>query len=315
MTLENVPSLIYAFSPSYLKIHGDSANQEIIITIYANGVSTSFKRYTDSTSYIILPLAKIAKFAFANLDVNDVIVGVAPTFTISKLVQTVSITVGSIAAISIPCVYGAEQIGMQNDIYETIYKFDTMPLTLTQSIIGSLYIDGNLISNSFGTDYYISTATKYEIKSGTTILKSFTIKPLAHCSDNVYLRWVDKQGQYKYFEFILGESYQETKVGDILSKELLNLNATSNGLYKSSTRLIDITGNNIQSLTVPTANYSQQRLLQSIESAIHVCKYIGNNKWVEVTARMTPIKIDERWKQNQTVNLEIIMPDLYLQSI
>lgn len=315
MTLENVPSLIYAFSPSFLKIKGDSVNQEVTIVVSANGLSTSFKRYTDAAKYITLPLSKIAKFAFANVDVNDVVVGIAPTLTTSKLVQNVSITVGVLTPVVIPCIYGAAQIGLQNSIYETVYKFSGMPLTLTQNILGTLYVDGTSIGDTLGDEYYISTATRYEIKSGATILKSFTIVPLAHCSESVYLRWIDPTGQYKYFEFLLGESYQETKAGDVISKELLSLDATSNGLYKASTKIMDVSGNAIKSLSVPTATYLQQKLLQSLEASIHVCMYLGDNKWVEVAARMTPIKIDERWKQNQTVNVEIVMPNLYLPSL
>ena len=80
-------------------------------------------------------------------------------------------------------------------------------------------------------------------------------------------------------------------------------------------QIIDIQGSEMIGLSVPIANYTQQKLLKTLETSIKVWRYLGSDKWVEVIVKMNPIKLDEKWKQNQSVELQIIMPDLYLQTL
>lgn len=313
---------IFAFSPSYIQITGTAPLQEVTLTA-SNGVT--FKRTTDSANKCTFPLMYVLKSFFASVDVGDVIPMTIGNFNAaSKLMQkakTITLKVGAdtnTLVLTYDILFGALQVAEIEPTNITIYRFGTLPLTVMQDY-GNYFWDDDGSSfddNLYGKDVFPSLAiTQVQFKTGSTIHKTINISDLSYCSDGVYLRWVDRLGQYKYYQFKQKSYYNETTGGDSFNKELLSLEPTSNGLYKSQKQLIDIEGNPVQIIGLATATYEQQKHIQSLESSIKAWKYLGSNKWVEVEVKMKPIELDEMYQQNQSVELQITLPNLYLQSL
>lgn len=322
IAISTVPTRAFAFSPSKLTITGATAGQQIDFTF--NGFSAT--RYADSTGMLIFPLAKALKSAWATTDVGDVISASAGSAnSASKLIKTVTLGIKNSSGTNlfaspytITAIWGALQVAETESESETIYRFGSLPLTVTQNIGDNLWDnDGNVFGNCFGKDFFVPNYPEQilRFKTGSTVHKTITVQDLEYCENDVYLRWVDRQGQYKYFAFRLGASKDNSKAGDLFNKELTDLSATTNGLYKSQTQLINIEGVPVQSLSLPTATYEMQRFIKSLETSVKCWKYLGSNQWVEVTAAVKPIVLDERFQSNQSIELEITLPQLYLQSL
>lgn len=312
-------SPLFAFSPSEISITTTNANQKV--TFEFN--SFSFVRYSGSDKKLVMPLSKILKSAWATEDIGDTQSLAEGAVRTSKLIKTFTLKVTpeseSYQDVSITTVFGANQVGVSEPETETIYRFGKptlLPLTVTQHKGNELWTNNGNTGNQFGKDYQVPlNATIIEFSIPDLPKKTFNIVDLPYCDNNIYLRWVNNYGQYKYFAFLYGESANESKVGDTFKKELRNLSATTNGLFKNQNQIIDIQSTPTIGLSVPTATYEQQKHLQSLETSIKCWRYLGNNQWVEVTAKVEPIVIDERWKQNKSVNLQIIMPELYLPTL
>lgn len=312
---------LFAFSPSKLSLTGATAGQQIDFTF--NGFSAT--RYADSSGNLIFPLAKALKSAWATTDVGDVEpASPADPNSATKLMKTITLDVKSggshvgASPYTITAIWGALQVGETEPTTDTIYRFGDLPLSVIQNIGSDTWVNGSgAAGDLIGKDFFLDTDyTKIEFKTGSTVHKTITIQDVDYCStDTVYLRWVDSLGQYKYFGFILGASQSKSKAGDVFNRELLDLSSTTNGLYKSQTQLIDIEADSVQLLSVPTATYEQQQHIKTLETSVKCWKYLGSDKWVEVIAAVKPIVLDERFKSNQAIELEITLPKLYLQTL
>ena len=315
---------VFAFSPASIEITGTTSNQEVIIS-WENG---TLKRYTNTSNKVILPLQKIFKSFFVGIDVGEIASFSGGYANLgSKLILTdkdIIISIGAdTSTLTYDIIWGALQVGETEPSEETIYLFGTFPLVITQN-------NGNYLWDSYGyidDDYYgkdinitqIITdnqiINKLQFRQDSTVLKTINVVKENTCFADEYLRWIDKTGQYRFYGFTKVESYTESKAGSMLNRELFNLSATSSGIYKGQNQIIDIQGSEMIGLSVPIANYTQQKLLKTLETSIKVWRYLGSDKWVEVIVKMNPIKLDEKWKQNQSIELQIIMPDLYLQTL
>lgn len=330
ISISTVPTRAFAFSPSKIVISGATANQKIDFEF--NGFFST--RYADALGDLTFPLSKVLKSAWATEEVGDVLPFTAFVNSSSKLIKSVVLNIKSNNAhilsspYTISAIWGALQVAEVEPTVETIYKFGTLPLTITQNI--GQYFRNSVVSawagNGIGKDIDVQALILQDtivpsIKLGTgtdenpTYLKEIFIEELPYCSDSVYLRWIDRYGQYRYFAFLNGESANTVKQGDSYTKELLDLSPSVNGLYKTQNQLIDNSGSPVIGISVPTATYAQQKFLQGLETAIKVYKHLGSNQWVEVGCAVESIKIDERWKQNKSVNLAITMPNLYLPTL
>lgn len=316
-----IPSTrLFAFSPSVLTITGLTAGQKIDFTF--NTFTAS--RYADGAGAITMPLSKVLKSCWATSDVGDTesaSAGSANSGT--QLVKTLTLDVKSggshigASPYTITAIWGALQVAEVEPTTETIYRFDTLPLTVTQNIGNKLFADATDKGNLSGKDYFVNTESVVYIKQDSTVLRTINIVDLPYCSEtDIYLKWVNRFGKYRYFAFKKGASRQDTKAGDSFTKELLNLSSTTNGLYKSQNQLIDISGSPIILAGIPTATYEQQKHIQTLESSVKAWLYnTADSKWIEVTVKMNPIVIDERYQSNQAIELEVILPNLYLQSL
>lgn len=320
---------VFAFSPNKATVTTSAVNDVITVSWVANGINQSLKRYTGVGNTVDIPLMYIFKSFFAGTEIGDVLpVSSNYANTASKLFltgKTISIEKGGqTAVLTFDVIWGALQIGEVESSVEEIYTFGTLPVLLTQNI--GNYVNDNdgssIDTNNYGKDMYVNSiistypsidTIRFQTLPSTTHKTYNIIK--STCENGIFLRWVDRIGNYKQFLFMHGASNQESKAGESFTKELLTTDATSSGLYKGQSQLIDISGNNVDLCSVVTATYNQQKYIQSLETSIKAWKYLGANKWVEVTVKMNPIKIDERFQQNQSIELEVISPNLYLQSL
>ena len=318
-TVTLAQSRMFAFSPYVLTVADADPNQEVVFKF--NGFES--KRYASPTGAITLPLSKILKSAWATEEVGDLELPTAGTVSdASKLFKVFNIETFinnvEIDEQEVQVIWGALQITVGEPNTDTIYRFGTRPLLYTINNGNKLFVNTSTeISYYIGGDYRVAaTDTKLELKLNTELKKTVTIVDLPTCSDNEYIMWINRYGQYRFFEFIRVESNEDVKAGDIFTKEPLTMNSTTNGLYKSQSNVIDLSGNEIIMLAYPSATYEIQKFLQSLSTALKVYRFVQNDtKWVEVTAKFSPIKIDERWKQNQSIEFEIVMPNLYTQSL
>lgn len=319
VTVSLAQTRMFAFSPYVLTIAGATSGQ--VFDFAFNGFT--LRRYASTAGTLTLPLSKILKSAWATEEVGDLEIADGTYVNLaSKLIKSFNIVVKSggstINTKAVVAIWGALQVSEAENTIDTIYRFGTRMLTYTINNGNKLFVNTSTdLDNCFGVDYFVQpTDIKLELKQSTSLLKTVNIVDLPTCSDNEYIMWIDQSGQYRFFEFIRVESYKDVKAGDIFTKELLTMNSTTNGLYKSQSNVIDLSGNEIILLGYPSATYEIQKFLQSLSTALKVYRFVENNtKWVEVTAKFSPIKIDERWKQNQSIEFEIVMPNLYTQSL
>ena len=314
-------SRVFAFSPSKLSITGAISGQQIDFSF--NGFTNT--RYADSSGNLVMPLSKVFKSAWAGVDVGDVLPFSGYVNASSKLVKTVTLDVKSggnhigSSPYTFTAIWGALQVGETEPTEETIYRFGDLPLIYTQNIGDYLWDNDGLFfdANLNGKDFEIISSIS-QIKEQTlpsTTHKTINIVNLQTCPNDVYLRWVDRFGQYKHFAFNLGVNTHESKAGDAFNSELMDLSATSNGLYKTQSQLINIDATPKQAIGIDSATYEIQKFVQSLETSIKCWKYLGSDKWMEVNVKMTPIKLDEVYQKTQSIEIEISLPDLYLQSL
>ena len=312
-------SRVFAFSPSKLSITGAISGQQIDFSF--NGFTNT--RYADSSGNLIMPLSKVFKSAWAGVDVGDVLPFSGYANVSTKLVKTITLDVKSggnhigASPYTFTAIWGALQVGETEPTEETIYRFGDLPLIYTQNIGDYLLYSTGQGGNTNGFDVLIpNNVSSFVVQTlPSTTHKTINIVNLPTCQNDVYLRWVDRFGQYKHFAFTIGVNTQESKAGDAFNRELMDLSATSNGLYKTQSQLINIDATPKQAIGIDSATYEIQKFVQSLETSIKCWKYLGSDKWMEVNVKMTPIKLDEVYQKTQSIEIEISLPDLYLQSL
>ena len=316
---------LFVFSPYYVEITGTAPNQDVTLTA-SNGVT--FKRQTDASNKAVFPLMYVLKSFFATTEVGDVLptgVGVYVN-TSSKLVKTdttLTFKVGTdvnTLVLTYDLIWGALQVAEAEPTGVEIYAFGTLPLTVTQNIGNTIGDNNDALdydNPNMGSDVDVAKIIDSDtlvnaiqfITTPSTIHKTFNIAK-STCEAGTYLRWV-YQGDYKYFLFKLKNSLDDTKQGDNFNRELLSLEPSADGLFKGQNQLIDITGNPTEVVGLATATYNQQKHIKTMQRSIKVWKYLGSNEWVEVGVKMNPIVLDEMYQQNQSIELTVILPDLY----
>ena len=144
--------------------------------------------------------------------------------------------------------------------------------------------------------------------SDVEIVKTYTVKELPYCAGGHYLRWLDPEGEYKYFYFAPGIIKDELKDGVNIQQ-----NVWGTDDLKSDIVLKDKTGNETYECGVLSANYQQQLHLIGLQRSIKQWIW-ENDVWVECRVQMPPIAIN-RFRSPVEVNLTIIKPSLYMQSL
>ena len=320
---------MFIFSPYYIEVTGTAAQQQIKITI--NG--EDFVRFTNAAYKAKFPISGgVLKAFFAGVEFGDVAAHETGKYAnaASKVIQkakTITIQVGSDAnkkVLTYDLIWGALQIGETEPTKSTIYRFGTLPLTLTQlSGEWSQYGQELLEWNTYGKDIDIQKAYtdnkkgKYLFVYGTDplyITKEITVIDLPYCDNGYYLRWLSLTEGYKYFYFQPHAEGYNTENGASIKQNVWSLEPTSDGLLKSDTLLMNKKGAEVIECGIKNADYLQQKHLQTLQLSTKQWLYMGNNIWMEVKVEMDAITID-RFREKKEVIIKINKPALQLQSL
>ena len=316
---------VFAFSPYKCVVTGTAVAQAVVFTF--NGKTLT--RYTGSDNKVTINLTKLFQSYFVGVETGDVAAVVSSTYanTASKLIQldkTINVAIGASSHNMVfDILYGALQQGETEPTTETIYRFGTLPLTITQN--NGVWCDygstGNMLeNNTFGKDIDIQEAYsdekygKYRFVHGTNpdfvVTREITVVDMAVCPESYYLRWIDrKTSSYKYYNFLLGRNTKAASNGATFNYNVLELSAT-NGLYKNTLQTLEKISTETITVVEPSADLLQQTHIQSIFDSPKVWLYMGNSEWMEVnTSESSFEKIRNDGKKEIQVN--IILPQKY----
>lgn len=323
-------SRMFIFSPYYIEVTGTAAQQQIKITI--NG--ENFVRFTNASYKAKFPISGgVLKAFFAGVEFGDVSSHETGKYTnaASKVIQkakTITIQVESDVnkkVLTYDLIWGALQIGESEASESTIYRFGTLPLTLTQlSGEWSQYGLELLEWDTYGKDIDIQKAYTDNkktpflyIASGSPVVvitKKITVIDLSYCDNGYYLRWLSLTEGYKYFYFQPHAEGYNTEDGSSIKQDVWSLEPTAEGLLKSDTLLMNKKGAEVIECGIKNADYLQQKHLQTLQLSTKQWLYMGSNIWMEVKVEMDAITID-RFREKKEVIIKINKPALQLQSL
>lgn len=313
---------VFAFSPYKCVVTGTAIAQAVVFTF--NGKTLT--RYTGSDNKVTISLTRLFQSFFVGVETGVVLPRVTGKYTNtgSKLIQLDKTINVAIAASShnmvFDIMYGALQQGETEPTEETIYRFGTLPLTITRNIgdrtqHGALILEGE----SAKCDIDIQKAYLDDKKEPYFFTESLdpTItnrrinvidKPV--CPESYYLRWIDrKTSSYKYYNFLLGKNNKSTANGATFNYNVLELDSVD-GLYKNSLQTLEKISTETITVVEPSADILQQTHIQSIFDSPKVWLYMGNSEWMEVnTSESSFEKIRNDGKKEIQIN--IILPQKY----
>jgi hypothetical protein len=320
---------MFIFSPYYIEVTGTAAQQQIKITI--NG--ENFVRFTNASYKAKFPISGgVLKAFFAGVEFGNVAAHETGKYTnaASKVIQkakTITIQVESdvnTKVLTYDLIWGALQIGETEPSKSTIYRFGTLPLTLTQLSGEWCQYGLELLEwDTYGKDIDIQKAYtdnkkgKYLFVYGTNpsyITKDISVVDLPDCGNGYYLRWLSLTEGYKYFYFQPHAEGYNTEDGSSIKQDVWSLEPTPEGLLKSDTLLMNKKGAEVIECGIKNADYLQQKHLQTLQLSTKQWLYMGSNIWMEVKVEMDPITID-RFREKKEVIIKINKPALQLQSL
>lgn len=313
---------VFAFSPYKCVVTGTAIAQAVVFTF--NGKTLT--RYTGSDNKVTISLQKLFQSFFVGVETGVVLPRVTGYYanTASKLIQldkTINVAIGASSNNMVfDIMYGALQQGETEPTTENIYRFGTLPLTVTQNIGERIQYGLDTLENvTFGTDIDIQQAyadnkkTPYLFTSGadpTIIHKTINVIDKPVCPESYYLRWIDrKTSSYKYYNFLLGRNTKSASNGATFNYNVLELSATD-GLYKNTLQTLEKISTETITVVEPSADILQQTHIQSIFDSPKVWLYMGNSEWMEVnTSESSFEKIRNDGKKEIQIN--IILPQKY----
>lgn len=313
---------VFAFSPYKCVVTGTAIAQEVVFTF--NGKTLT--RYTGSDNKVTISLQKLFQSFFVGVEVGIVLQTVPGKYTNtgSKLIQSdkaINVAIGASSHDMIfDIMYGALQQGETEPTEETIYRFGTLPLTITRNI-GDRTQHGPLILESESAKCDIDIQKAYlddkkepyfftESVDPTITNRRINVIDMPVCPESYYLRWIDrKTSSYKYYNFLLGRNTKSASNGATFNYNVLELSAT-NGLYKNILQTLEKISTETITVVEPSADILQQTHIQSIFDSPKVWLYMGNSEWMEVnTSESSFEKIRNDGKKEIQIN--IILPQKY----
>ena len=214
---------VFAFSPDYIEVAtGTTSGVEVTLTY---DTLKTLKRFTDVNGHVRFPIGgreSVLDYWFAGVEFGQVAAPTGYVNSASKLIQSAKTMVISATGYdpltyTFNIIWGALQIGETEPTTEEIYRFGTIPLTITQNQGAYVYDNDSTAINAdcFGKDVFLNSnlnITQVKIQSASphsTTYKTYNIKDIDYCT-GIYLRWIYK-GEYKYFLFNVGTELDDLK--------------------------------------------------------------------------------------------------------
>lgn len=145
---------------------------------------------------------------------------------------------------------------------------------------------------------------------GVTFTKTVRIKRV--CSGDVYLKYIDKNGQYRFYNF--NRFYEKKDSPKLIGSTNNTINSLLND--KSNKKNIGYENSSILNVIATDVESDEIDFLADIYTSPRVYMQIGNydldGDWVLVTVKSKDNIRKKRKGNFYTVELEITMPDQYL---
>lgn len=323
ISLEIPEMRVYAFSPSFAKVTAPVLTE---ITLTFNSLTQ--KRIVSGLGYVLFPLQPIFASFFADTKFGEI-----GTFTNSLNTQSKTIIKDAEITISghstadnedvtttqlFNIVWGAEQIAANYKQLETIYLFDGWDATITHNIGDSdsyIFIPEIGYKTSFGKELKLDSTFGNIIwieGNGGIELKKWYIKNMPACPNSLYLRWIDLEGEYKYYLLQIGSTDEESKNGETANKYPFTTSAV-NGVKEGRIKMYNKAATVSISCGIQTADDDQTELMRGLQESLLQWAYIGGN-WVEVVVDAMTIS-RKRKEGNRQIDVKVILPQLYTQSL
>lgn len=326
-------SPIPAFAPQKLGISATYAVRPYDVTFN----SKTIRRFLDIYGNSRLPITGICESFFSNVEFGDI---PSNSGGIGNAVSKLMAVNKPILITGYPPAGGSETLYNANwDILfatahptlreqstETIYQYQSMPLTVTHNKTGTSKVywgtSSNATYSSYSKEIWLSAisqaVTKVEfINSSSQIVKTYTVKQCAKTlnSDRVYVRWIDIFGTYKYYMFDVSTVSEDADTNGIFRKDVTYFNANDAALGIIPSR-IQVKNRAVTKKIVAGVSAIDDELfphMLSLSRALKVWIFDGVN-WIEVTMSASQV---QRTVLNglPSVEFEFIYPEYYTQTI
>lgn len=324
---------IFAFQPNYVEVYGTSVAlaAQTAITFTYNGFT--LVRYCDANGVCTIPIQGILQSFFANVEFGEVKYSESASYMnadskLMKAGKTLTIKVGTdtnTKVLTFDIIWGALQVNKTEPNTVYIYEFTggtgNYWLTVTNNI-GTSYVRGAQTETSaLGKDISIDEMTAngitgdLQLKTGSTVNRTYKITQIAACNDDVYLRWISPQGEYKYYALKYGSESLVSKQGGTfnyypLSQDPIGLNSD---YYKNRLQLKNKSVMKSIECGEPSADENKTIHLETLLQSLKVWMY-DVNKWVEVQLKDMTIG-RKRLENRREINVSIILPEYNTQSL
>lgn len=247
-------------------------------------------------------------------------------------------------------IWGGLQLGQIEPTSEIIYSWEGLPITITNTwatgyklkfvsgetreiVVSGLTkgsnIDLDVALASFKNQYnsleynpleYMTSITPLTVidfdfiltNDGSTPLKTYHIDTQGGCLDGKYIRWIDMQGEYKYYLLQQASQSTDAKNGESF-RHYPTTTVSLNGYIRSRNQLISKTTTKTIQCGVQTADDDVTLLLRGCQNSIKHWVY-ENATWVEITLEDSNIS-DVRLEPLRQIDFKFRYSDLYTQSL
>lgn len=307
---------VWAFSPNRMIVNLTSDFAENAeVTISMNGY-TQKRNCINRTCTFILDVLFQSYFKgvdFSVLGTTTPTMVFDKSLTISATQTDTTVISGSLSPFDI--IWGALQQGETESTAETIYRFGTLPLTITQTIGDNWRDTANTYSGTtnYGKHIDIQTLTEdgypYDIllRDNTTIKKTYILSH-SSCTDGVYFRWIDSKGEYKYYLLQQASDETSSKNGSSFKHYL-----TSTTDLRNKDQLISKTASKSIQCGVQTADDTITAFLRGCQQSLKHWAYI-NSQWIEMVLEDSNIAT-VRLEPLRQIDFKFRFSDNYTQSL
>ena len=297
-------------------------------TVSFNG--TTIKRYLDTSGGDILPLSGMFKSFFSSVDF-----GILGSFSGYKNAESKLMSLNNNIVINISSqdftlnfdiIWGALQPAKREKSVIPIYMFAGLPLTITQNI-GDDFIFKSTTVNGFGKEVLVSGISEssgvalLKNTSGTETYKTYNVSFQPCVPDNsIYLRWVDIEGEYKYYLLNVIDRINTSELGYSYNLYPSYLNPTPSvlpELVKNRIAYVEKKNYNRIIAGVMAADDNLTEHLQSLNGSLLQWIYSkegSNERWTEVV--VSPMSISRKTREgNRQIDFEIQLPEPFTQRL
>lgn len=301
---------VFSSTPYCVNIMDLTIGQKVLFTF--NGITVS--RYADVSGKLMFHLSGAFESFFKDIELNDVDYSGDETIQYnsgSKAIQkdkNVVVTITDTANLTFDIIYGAIQRGESEPSSVEVYKYGSLPFSVTQNI-GDRFKVGITETLGFGKEILLtnSDTNKVEILQGTTVVRTYNIVSSA-CTEGIYLRWLSLLDCYKYDLIPISQDEISGKTNGTFNHYINDLTPSENGLIKGNLQVKSITATN----SIIGGGVFDENHVKHIDSLLlsqNVCVYL-NNTWVEVVkADMTRSR--KRTDGNLELTVKITLPALF----